>query len=435
MSLLLLPLLLLLLLASPITGQQWEFCYLLYGGAYPPFGGYGVSNHGYFYTNSSITPPGGRVVYNIYNSVSTRTVVSILGQTHVESLSGIVTTNDRVDDNLFLTSPVVDDSGIQLPIVGGSPNPTAGTGTMLAYDQPSQPFVFVTNTALNLLSQLNSNVNVRWSDSQYGERLDAGGVTITPASSAFYVQPYNPSSPMTNCTVSLTGPTCTNYPSVPPAGSVIFNLTLSTPWTALPSTYITDLLTALTVQLTAGTAFSSQSSYLGLYLFSCYPLFTATAPRTPRLFFYLNSQSVAAMGLSMSKVVPAVYAALQPGSTSLSLPIPSEQGLIAVQGCPFVYNGNGVGYAGVPGCSAPTVGNQGGGGGGSSSLSGGDIAGIVIGSVVGAVIVCLVCLFMLRMTMGGEGKQAGGSTKGSRFENEESTVRPTDTEATTVEMS
>ena len=448
--------LLVLLLAqlSSTSAQQWEFCYLIIGQSHS----YGVANHGYFYTNSSTVGSDGRTVYNIYNSVSTRTVISILGQTHVESLTGIVTANNRVDDNLFLQGAKVDGSGIQLPITGSFANATAGIGTVLGYDNAAQPLTIVTNPALSvagqqLTSQLNSNINVLWTGSQYGERLDAGGATTTGATSAFYVQPYTTPNAITNCTLQLYSPQCTNYPQTPPTGSVIYNVTLNTPWAQLNTTYVTDLVTALTQLLAVGTPFASQANYLGLFLFSCYPLFTKAALPQPLLSFYLNAQSVSQMGLSLTAAQATVYSALQPSSTALNAYLPAyERGRIAAQGCPFVFNGaaltqlcgtspspstatpapstasptanptpsTGGGVSPpLPATSAP-VANTGGGGGG-SSLSGGAIAGIVVGSVVGAALILLILLCAARtLCVGGGSEKSASAGKASRFEDESS---------------
>ena len=431
----------------------YEFCYIITGGASSSTGGYAAFVHGTFSVNASQYSASGRAAYNIFDSTSTRTVINALGQTHVEQLRGVVLANGRVDDNLFVSSsPAVDGSGVQLP-VATSGQTANGIGTMLSYDLQTAPFVFITNSALGLTSQLNPNVNVLYTSGQYTERLDAGGPSISPSASSFTLAPYNGALTINTCTAAPTAPLCVNYPQTPPAGSVLFNVTLNKAWTSLPSTYINDLLTGLTGIVSSSTPYASQSSYLGLYLMSCYPLRTLTAGNAPTLTFYVNAASVQSMGLTMSTVVSQVYSALL-STTALSSYLPAnEQGLVTTVACPSTYNVIGI-YAGLP-CSgsvaassaapstaaaastavvastaaaatatstsaavitaaASTAAAVQSGGSSSSGLSGGAVAGIVIGGVVGLALACLLCIFLV---MKGVTKGEKGS---ARFENEPS---------------
>ena len=454
--------------ASP----TYEFCYTLQGGASPTTGGYAVWSHGYFYTSGSGSP------VTITNTAITRNVINAVGQRHTEQLSGIVPVNDRVDQSLYLTPTsgdgYVDGSGIQLPI-NGTLNPNTGLGTLLGYDSTSQPATIV--SAYGQTSQLNANINLLYTGTNYGERLDAGGQTIAVSSSYFQLQAYNPSTPITNCSITVYQPLCVNYPATPPAGSVLFNITLTTPWAQLPSAYIGDLFAALTVALLPS---NTQAPYLGFFLFSCYPLFSTVTTAQPQLWFYLNANSAQSMGLSVSSIVPTVYSALQPSSTAINnayLPT-AEQGLIGAVGCPQVYNGGN--FAGVSGCGTPSASvsssssstassvvpppsqpspssssssiaaptNVGGGGtntntntsSGSSGLSHGAIAGIVIGSVVGALLLLFILIALMRCaSSSGSGKSTTTTTTTStngadhkRFENEASQVSTANTDG--VEM-
>jgi len=428
---------LLALCVSVASAQQYEFCYTLQGGASPTTGGYAVWSRGYLWTAGSDSP------ITITNTAITRTVINAVGQRHTEQLSGIVPTNNRVDQLLFLTPPAgsgyVDGSGIQLPINGTS-DPVNGIGTLLGYDL-SVPATFVTAYGQN--SQLNANINLLFTGlDQYGERLDAGGTTIAVDSSWFYLKAYDPSSPITNCSITIYQPLCVNYPATPPEGSVLFNVTLKAPWSALPAAYIGDLFTALTVALLPG---NSQAQFLGFFLFSCYPILSKTSLAQPQVWFYLNSQSAAAMGLSVSTVAQTVYSALQPSSTAINnayLPA-IEQGLIASTSCPLLFTGGQFqSYQGIAGCAvstamsssaavapAPTSNDN----GGSSGLSHGAIAGIVIGSVVGVTLLLFILFFLMRC-MGGSssGKKEttvqtvpAGGVNHKRFDDETSQVSHT----------
>ena len=443
------------------SAQQYEFCYIIQGGASSTTGGYASWGHGYLYTSAT---SGSQTT--ILNTAVTRTVINAVGQRHVEQLSGIVPTNNRVDTTLFLTpatgSGYVDGSGIQLPI-NGTLDPVNGVGTLLGYDLP---VVATIVSAYGQTSQLNANVNLLYTNGQYGERLDAGGATTTGNPTSFQLVPYNPSTPITNCSVTLYQPLCINSPANPPTGSVLFNITLNVPWTSLPATYLGDLFTSMTVLLNPS---NTQAQYLGYFLFSCYPLFSATTGSQPNVWFYLNAQSAQAMGLSLASAVSTIQAALQTGSTTLNnayLPV-AEQGLIQSAGCPQTYSGGQTtAYTGVAGCAGPasssvssststpvspppssavsssTAGTPAGGattttnsGGGSSGLSHGAIAGIVVGSVVGALLLLLVCFLIMRAMSGGgmrkstsaepSSVQAGGVGH-KQFENEVSQVSTAD---------
>lgn len=318
-------------------------------------GGYAVYTYGTFSVNTSFySAENNRPAQNIYDTSATRTVISALGQKHVEQLRGIVVTNARVDDNLYTTTkPAVDGSGIQIPVAvaGQTAN---GIGTMLAYDLQTTPFMFITNSNLGLTSSLNANVNLLWTGSQYGERLDAGGATIVPSFSNMTLSVYTGTPKLlSSCTAAPMGPLCVNYPQTPPTGSVLISVTLNTAWTSLPSTYIADLLTAITQLVTVGNTYSSQSPYLGLYLLSCYPIRTTTSGSAPVLTFYLNKASVDAMGLNMSIVVAATYSALS-AKTPLNTYLPTnEQNFITSVACPSTYNTIGT-YPGLP-CSSGSL--------------------------------------------------------------------------------
>ena len=453
------------------SAQNYEFCYTLTGGTSATTGGYAVWAHGYFWTTGS-----GNVL-TITNTAITRNVLNAVGQRHTEQLAGIVPTNNRVDQ-LLTTAPAagngfVDGSGIQIPL-NGSSDTVNGVGTMLGYDQ-SQPFVFVSNQAYQLTSQLNENINLLYTGTNYGERLDAGGNTISVSQSWFFLQPYSVSAPITNCSVTVNGPLCANSPATPPAGSVLFNITLNTAWTSLPATYVADLLTSLTVLL-AGPS-NTQAQFLGLWLFSCYTPLTKTAGAQPQLWIYLNANSASLMGVSLNTAVPAVYSALQSPSTSLNngYLTAAEQGFIASVACPFIYNGAIV--SGISGCtsssspssgqssstSAPPssavssstssmiAGGSSAGGtpssttnssGGSSGLSHGAIAGIVIGGVVGLVLLLSILFFMVRCMSSSSGKKSTTSdsqptatmANHKRFENESSQISTASPSADGVEM-
>ena len=448
--------------------QQYEFCYIIQGGQSASTGGYASWSHGYFYTSST----SGSIV-QITNTNITRNVINTVGQRHTEQLSAIVSSNNRVDTSLFLNPSAgnggyLDGSGIQIPITG-TVDPVNGIGTLLGYDL-SQPAAIV--TAYGQTSQLNANINPLYTGSSYGERLDAGGNTITGTSSSFTLQPYNPSTPITNCTVNIYQPLCVNYPATPPDGSVLFNITLNVPWTSVPAAYLGDLFAALTLTVAPT---NTQAQYLGYFLFSCFPSFLSTAGPQPQVWFFLNSQSASSMGLSISTVVPTILSALQPSSTALNtayLP-PAEQGLIVSAGCPQSYVAGNIGpYLGVNGCSpvftysssaspatpstaspplsVPSSSTAAAGSppastsnssGGSSGLSHGAIAGIVIGSVVGALLLLAILVFLMRCVSSGgsTNKQATTVTQPAaanhkRFEDESSQVSTADTTTDGVEM-
>ena len=457
---------LLALCLSLTSAQNYEFCYTLQGGSGSSNGGYAVWAHGYFYTSGTTSP------ITITNTAITRNVINAVGQRHTEQLSGIVPTNNRVDQFLFLTpsagSGYVDGSGIQLP-VNGTLDPVNGVGTLLGYDS-SQPANLV--TAYGQTSQLNANINLLYTGTQYGERLDAGGNTIAVGSSYFQLQTYNPSTPITNCSLTVYMPLCVNYPATPPSGSVVFTINLNTAWSTIPATYLGDLFAALTVLLAPT---NTQAPFLGFYLFSCYPTFSRTSGSQPQIWFYMNSQSAAAMGMSISSAVSTVYSALQPGSTAANnayLPT-AEQGLIASTACPQLFSGGQfTSYTGVTGCgsastpgsssssstSAPTPTSQpaatsqpatqpssssagttvvtptNNSSGGSSGLSHGAIAGIVIGSVVGALLLLFVLIFLMRCVSTSGDKQSRVveqpvvAANHKRFENENSQVSTANTD-------
>ena len=397
---LLLPSLLLLLSASSVSGQttsQYEFCYILQGSG----PSWGVTNHGVFTT----IPGTASNVLSIQTSNSSRSVVSVLGQTHSEALQGIQTANGRVDTSLFLNGqPYVDGSGIQLPVLQS--NTAGGQGVMFPYNSQTAPFVFISNAALSLTTQLSQAINILWSAPNYAERIDAGGATINPSSSSFYILPYSGAFAINNCSLQLYSPVCLNYPPTPPAGSVIFTFSVSAPWSNVPLTFLNDLFTQLTVAVASGGSYAGISGYLGFFLFSCYPLFSSLSTGTPTVAIYLNSQSVSSMGLNMATVTSQVYSMLSAAASAGIAGLPSsEAGLISNVACPFYFNagtvpgvcgsstGGGGGGVVSPGTSS---GGGGGGGGGGSGLSHGAIAGIVVGSVVGAALLCLILFFLLR---------------------------------------
>ena len=443
-------LLCLALLSSSTLGQtltSYEFCYVIRNTVQPSWW---VSNHGVF--NATGSSP----LLQIQQSSSTRMVVSVLGQTHTEQLSGIATANGRVDTSLYIPpSPgYVDGSGIQLTIASSS-NPAAGQGIMFAYTSTSTPVSFITNSALGLTSNLNQAINIYWTGSGtgYGERIDAGGSTITGNLDYFIVQPYNPAQPITNCTAQLYSPTCAGNPATPPTNSILFSITLNAAWSTVPLTYLNDLFQALTTAVSASTSYSSLSPYLGFYLFSCFPPLTSTTAASPVVWFYLNAASAQAMGINPTSAAATIYTMLASPSLLASAGLSSsESSLISSASCPQVYNG-----AAVPGaCSgsgASTAGNVSPGSptavgsptsagspapagtaapsSSSSGLSGGAIAGIVVGSVVGVLLILLALLFCLRVC--GGGGEADKPAK--RFQDEPSQRSAThgDTD-TTVEM-
>ena len=435
----LLSLVLLLPFIASQTTTPYEFCYLI-SNSNPSWY---VANHGLF----NVT--GSSPVYQIQQSASTRTVVSALGQSHTEQLSGIATANSRVDTSLYIPpSPgYVDGDGIQLTVTS-SANTASGQGIMFGYSSTSQPVVFVTSSALGLTTNLNQAINVlSTGGSNYGERIDAGGSTISGSSSSFLVQPYNPSAPITNCSLQLYAPTCLGYPATPPTNSVLFSITLNKAWSAVPLTYLSDLFQALTSSVASTTSYSGLSSYLGFYLFSCFPPLSSLTGANPQVWFFLNAQSAAAMGLNPTTAAASIYALLNSSAALATAGLPSsESGLISSAACPTVYNGGAVAGA----CSSSSPSSGGGGttptttGGSSTStsssssgLSHGAIAGIVVGSVVGALLILLALLFLCRALRSVDGDNK--SAKRMQFQDEPSQrthAEPSATSAAddTVEM-